>query len=183
MSAANMDLNVQTLNQIGGALQTLNTDGSLNTSGTATIVAQIQAQLGGSFTQTTVSDDLNTHFVKEGGSFGLLQIGALVAAVVASVVTYGAASAAIGAAAGATTSTFAAGTATAAAGLSNVALSSAFAAVASSAASQLVSTGGINLGQLGESAFVAGITAGLLNGISYTSARGLELQHRRSIDE
>jgi len=63
MSAANMDLNVQTLNQIGGALQQLNADGTVDQSGTQQMLAQLQQQLGTSFTQTTVSDNLHTDFV------------------------------------------------------------------------------------------------------------------------
>ncbi|MDQ0625877.1 beta strand repeat-containing protein [Paraburkholderia graminis] len=80
MSAANMDLNVQTLNQIGGALQKLNTDGTIDQAGTKELLAQLQQQLGASFAQTSVHDNLHTDFVAEGG-FGLGQIASMVMAV------------------------------------------------------------------------------------------------------
>ena len=174
MSAANTNLNVQTLDQIGGALQELNDDGTVNQAGTQQVLAQLQQQLGGDFTQTSVSNDLNTSFTAQGG-FGAMQIFALVAAVVASIVTYGAASAEIGATLGAGGGTFAAASATAAttAGLGNVALSAAIAGLASSTTSQLIGTGSVNWGSAFESAAVAGITAGLTNGITYNSTSGL----------
>src|SRR5476651_536358 len=90
MSAANMDLNVQTLNQIGGALQTLNADGTVDQAGTQQLLATLQQQLGGNLTQTSVSDNLHTSFTAEGG-FGVQQIAEIVAAVAASIVTGGAA--------------------------------------------------------------------------------------------
>ncbi|MBW0451058.1 filamentous hemagglutinin N-terminal domain-containing protein [Paraburkholderia phenoliruptrix] len=67
MSAANMNLNVQTLSQIGGALQKLNADGTIDQAGTQIILAQIQQQLGSAFSQVAVSDNLHTQFVQEGG--------------------------------------------------------------------------------------------------------------------
>ncbi|MBB5441919.1 MULTISPECIES: filamentous hemagglutinin N-terminal domain-containing protein [unclassified Paraburkholderia] len=67
MSAADMDLSVQTLNQIGGALQQLNADGTVNQAGTQQLLAQLQQQLGGDFTQQTLSDNLHTSFVASGG--------------------------------------------------------------------------------------------------------------------
>ena len=80
MSAANMDLNVQTLSQIGGALQKLNADGTLDQAGTQQMTAALAQQLGGSFTQMTLTDHLHTDFVKEGG-FGFDQLAAMAAAV------------------------------------------------------------------------------------------------------
>ncbi|KHJ59214.1 hypothetical protein NCPPB3923_30600, partial [Burkholderia glumae] len=80
MSAANMELNVQRLNQIGGALQQLNPDGGVDQAGTQALLAQLQSTLGGNFTQKSVSDDLHQDFVKEGGAFGLDQLGMLVVA-------------------------------------------------------------------------------------------------------
>jgi filamentous hemagglutinin len=174
MSAANMNLNVQTLNQIGGALQALNSDGTVSAAGTQQLLAQLQQQLGGDFTQTAESNALNTSFTAEGG-FGAMQVFALVAAVIASIVTYGAASAEIGATLGAGGGTFAAASATAAttAGLGNIALSAAIAGLASSVTSQVIGTGSVNWGSAFESAAVSAITAGLTNGITYNSTSGL----------
>ncbi|WP_010097805.1 filamentous hemagglutinin N-terminal domain-containing protein [Burkholderia ubonensis] len=80
MSAANMDLNVQTLNQIGGALQKLNSDGTIDAAATQAMLASLQQQLGGDFTQQTLSDHLHSDFVKQGG-FGPEQLFSMAAAV------------------------------------------------------------------------------------------------------
>jgi filamentous hemagglutinin len=179
MSAANMDLNVQTLDQIGGALQKLNPDGTVDEAGTQQLLATLQQQLGANFTQTSESDDLHTNFVKEGGSFGAIQLIALVAAVVVTILTYGAASAAIGATLGAEGGTFAAASAAAAttAGLGNVALSAGIAGIAgiaSSVTSQAISTGSVDWGSAFEAGAVAAVTAGLTNGITYNSNTGFD---------
>lgn len=172
MSAASMDLNVQKLEQIGGALQLLGNDGAADQAGTQQFIANLQQQLGTNFTQTTVSDHLDTSFTAMGG-FGAAQIVGLAFAVVVSIMTAGAASEAIGATLGATAgSTFAAGTATATAGLGNIAVSAALAGFTSSIASQLTMTGSLNWGSAFEAAGVAGITAGLTNGITYSSDNG-----------
>ncbi|MGF7191634.1 hypothetical protein JOE11_004697, partial [Robbsia andropogonis] len=67
MSAANYALNVDQLTQIGGSLNLLNADGSVNAAGTAALVTQLQQLLGSNFSQETVADALHTQFVKEGG--------------------------------------------------------------------------------------------------------------------
>lgn len=187
MSAANVDLNVQTLAQIGGALQKLNSDGTVDQAGTVALIAGLQQELGGDFTQTSLSNQLNTSFVKQGGSFGVGQLIALVAAVVVSILTYGAASELIGAELGAEGGTFAAGAAATttidgitipavSAGLGNIALSAGIAGMASSVTSQLISTGGVQWGSVLEAGAVAGLTAGLTNGITIdSSSSGLGL--------
>ncbi|MFM0467709.1 two-partner secretion domain-containing protein [Paraburkholderia strydomiana] len=184
MSAADMNLNVQTLNQIGGALQLLGSDTTVDQAGTEQLLASLQQQLGTNFTQTTVTDHLDTSFTAMGG-FGAADIVGMAFAVVVSIMTAGAASAAIGATLGTTAgSTFAAGTAATTAtatsaatvattaGLGNIALSAAFAGFTSSIASQLTMTGSLNWGSAFEAAGVAGITAGLTNGITYNSDNG-----------
>jgi filamentous hemagglutinin len=181
MSAANYALNVEQLTQIGGSLSLLNPDGSANVAGTAALVAQLQQQLGSNFSQETVADALHTQFVQQGGVPSWFGVVAIAAAIVVSVVTYGAASGAVGAAAGATAGSgtmfaaaSAAGAATAvSAGLGNIVISAAIAGIASSATSQLITTGSIDGGKLGEAALVSGITAGLLNGITYSGTDGL----------
>lgn len=80
MSAANMDLNVQTLNQIGGALQKLAADGTVDAASTQAMLASLQRQLGGEFTQETLADHLHSEFVKQGG-FGPEQLLSMAAAV------------------------------------------------------------------------------------------------------
>ncbi|MFM0081658.1 filamentous hemagglutinin N-terminal domain-containing protein [Paraburkholderia sediminicola] len=183
MSAADMNLNVQTLNQIGGALQLLGSDTTVEQTGTQQLLASLQQQLGTNFTQTTVTDHLDTSFTAMGG-FGAADIVGMAFAVVVSIMTAGAASAAIGATLGSAGGTFAAGTAATAAttttaaaaattaGLGNIALSAAMAGFTSSIASQLTMTGSLNWGSAFEAAGVAGITAGLTNGITYNSDNG-----------
>ncbi|MDR6473659.1 filamentous hemagglutinin [Burkholderia sp. OAS925] len=186
MSAADMNLNVQTLNQIGGALQLLGSDTTVDQAGTEQLLASLQQQLGTNFTQTTVTDHLDTSFTAIGG-FGAADIVGMAFAVVVSIMTAGAASAAIGATLGTTAgSTFAAGTAATTAtatsaatvattaGLGNMALSAAFAGFTSSIASQLTMTGSLDWGSAFEAAGVAGITAGLTNGITYNSDTGFD---------
>ncbi|WP_445223151.1 DUF637 domain-containing protein [Burkholderia glumae] len=101
--------------------------------------------------------------------------GMLAVAVAASLATYGAASAAIGTALGAAGGTFATAStaAGASAGLGNAVLSAAIAGVVSSSASQLVGTGKLDLGSAFEAGALAAITAGLMNGITYSNQSGL----------
>ncbi|WP_254700422.1 beta strand repeat-containing protein [Trinickia violacea] len=155
MSAANYDMNVQALNQIGGALQVTNADGSENTAATAQLLSNLKSQLGTSFTQSTVSNQLNTVDL-DASSFGPMQIFAMVAAVVASIVTAGAGAALVGAVAG-----------TLEASVANAA----FSALVSSLATDAIS-GNFSLTGIVESMGVSALTAGLTNGITYSSDSG-----------
>ncbi len=178
MSAANMNLNVQTLNQIGGALQSLNDDGTTNQAGTQQLINSLKQQLGANFAQTSLSDNLHTSFTAEGG-FGFSDIVMMAFEVVVSIMSAGAASAEIGATLGATNATFAAAvpatTAAAgtSAGLGNIALSAAISSFTTSAMSQLAATGSLNLGSAFEAAGIGAITAGLTNGITYDPSSGV----------
>ncbi|WP_230413073.1 beta strand repeat-containing protein [Paraburkholderia antibiotica] len=69
MSAANFELNAQAIDQIGGALQQINADGSIDTAGTQALLANLQSQLGSSFTQSTVSDNLTTTVMDQASAF------------------------------------------------------------------------------------------------------------------
>jgi filamentous hemagglutinin len=152
-----MDLNVQTLSQIGGALQKLNADGTLDEAGTQQMTAALAQQLGSNFTQMTLTDHLHTDFVKEGG--GLPTFVVMAIAIAASIATSGAAAAAMGA----TLTTMTLGESIAVAALSGM---------AGSAASQLASGQGLNFGALLEAGAIAAITAGLTNGITYNGTTG-----------
>jgi filamentous hemagglutinin len=157
MSAANMDLNVQTLQQVGGALQKLNSDGTVDQAGTQQVLAQLQQQLGTSFTQTSVQDDLHTSFTAQGGGLPPLFVAAI--AVAASVATAGAAAAAMGVT------------------LANMTVGEAIivgatSGMAGSAAGQIASGNGINLDKILQAGAVGAITAGLTNGITYNSSDG-----------
>ncbi|MCA8175127.1 filamentous hemagglutinin N-terminal domain-containing protein [Burkholderia multivorans] len=193
MSAANMDLNVQTLNQIGGALQKLAADGTVDQAGTQQALAALQQQLGGNFTQTALSDNLHQDFVKEGGSFGMTQIFSMVVAVAAAIMMQPEISAAIasmsGAAEAATTAAFmaaqqgltgaaitaaasAAGGSLAVGGLANTMIAVGLSSFASSALGQVVATGQIDFGASLKNGLIGAVTAGLTNGITFDSSTG-----------
>jgi filamentous hemagglutinin len=166
-------------------LQQLNGDGTVNQAGTQQMLAALQQQLGSNFTQTTVSDKLDTSFTAMGG-FGASSLVMMAFAVVVSIMTFGAASAVVGSTLGSTAgSTFASATAATTttegvampavtAGLGNVALSAGIAGFTSSAVTQLANTGSLNWGSAFETGAVAAITAGLTNGITYNSTSGLD---------
>ncbi|WP_232458538.1 filamentous hemagglutinin N-terminal domain-containing protein [Burkholderia ubonensis] len=158
MSAANMDLNTQTLNQIGGALQKLATDGTVDQAGTQQVLESLQHQLGVNFTQTSVSDHLHSDFVKEGGGLPTFVVAAI--AIAASIVTAGAAAAAMGIALSAMS-------------LPMAMTVGALSAMAGSAAGQLASGGGLNFGQILESGMVGALTAGAFSALG-TSTQALQ---------
>ncbi|WP_080422788.1 filamentous hemagglutinin N-terminal domain-containing protein [Burkholderia ubonensis] len=193
MSAANMDLNVQTLNQIGGALQKLAADGAIDEAGTQQVLATLQHQLGGNFTQTTLSDNLHQDFVKEGGSFGMTQIFSMVVAIAAAIMMQPEITAAIasmsGAAEAATEAAFlaaqqgltgaaitaaasAAGGTLAVGGLANTMIAVGLSSFASSALGQFVATGKLDLGADVRNGLIGAVTAGLTNGITFDSGSG-----------
>ena len=193
MSAANMELNVQALNQIGGALQKLAADGMLDQSGTQQALAALQHQLGGNYTQTALSDNLHQDFVKEGGSFGMTQIASMVVAVAAAIMMQPEISAAIasmsGAAEAATTAAFmaadqgltgaaiaaaasAAGGSLAVGGLANTMIAVGLSSFASSALGQVVATGQVDFGASLKNGLIGAVTAGLTNGITFDSSAG-----------
>ena|GEM_PF-567946 len=165
MSAANMDLNVQALNQIGGALQVLGADGSVNADRTQALLADIHAKLGTGFTQTTLSDNLHSDFVKEGGSFGIGQLIGMVAAIALSVYMgpemFGVFNGLIDPIALAAISPTLAVIGSAAA----TGLAAATTTLAAGAVSQVISTGNLDLKQTFESAAISGLTAGLTQGL------------------
>ncbi|WP_239511559.1 filamentous hemagglutinin N-terminal domain-containing protein [Burkholderia sp. JP2-270] len=174
MSAANYDLNVQSLNQIGGALQQASADGSVNQAATQQMLSNLKTQLGGQFTQSTVSDHLDTSAVygSDGWYDQLFMTGVIVGL---SIMSGMVASAAVGAAAGATAgsgSAFAAagtGAGALGAGTANAALSAAFAGMMNSTMSQLNSGGAFNVGTMLATAGTAALTAGLTNGITFSN--------------
>ncbi|KVN42198.1 adhesin [Burkholderia pyrrocinia] len=146
MSAANMDLNVQTLNQIGGALQKLNADGTVDQAGTQEVLAGLQQQLGLNFTQTSVTDHLHSDFVKEGGGLPSFMVAAI--AIAASIATAGGAAAA----AGVVMTQLSVGSV----------MIGALGGMVGSAVSQVASGQGLNLGKIVEAGAIAAVTAGAI---------------------
>nr|WP_244135701.1 filamentous hemagglutinin N-terminal domain-containing protein [Burkholderia seminalis] len=185
MSAANYDLQVQSLNQIGGALQKIGADGSVDAAGTQAMLADLKSQLGGNFTQQTVTDHLDTQVLDSEAWYDQVFMTGVIVGL--SIMSGMAASAAIGAMASATagttfaaavpatTTTIAVGTtevtvttaAAVGAGTANVALSAAFAGMMNSTMSQLNSGGSFSVGKVFETGGVAALTAGLTNGITF----------------
>ncbi|CAD6514517.1 filamentous hemagglutinin [Paraburkholderia sabiae] len=157
MSAMNYDLQVQSLNQIGGTLQKVNADGSVDAAGTQAMLAGLKSQLGNQFTQSTVSNQLDTSLIADGGMGPLIAF-QMVMLVAISVVTAGAGT-------GAAIAGFTAGTAEAAAA------NAAFAALVSSMAGQVMN-GQFDLKSIAESVAIATITAGITNGVTYNSNTG-----------
>ena len=158
MSAANMDLNVQTLNQIGGALQKLNADGTVDQAGTQQLLASLSQQLGTNFTQQTLTDHLHTDFVKGGGGLPMVVVAAL--AIVASIVTAGAAAAALGV----VMTQLSIGTV----------LIGALGGMVGSAVSQIASGQGLNLGQIMEAGAIGALSAGLMAGLHVAGTAALQ---------
>ncbi|WP_080430314.1 filamentous hemagglutinin N-terminal domain-containing protein [Burkholderia ubonensis] len=161
MSAANYDLNVDRLNQVGGALQKLDPNGQVNASATADQLAALKSQLGGNFTQSTNSDNLHTSFQSLAESPGLFeQIGMAVTAVVASFITAGAASA------------FMAAGGVMAGTVGGSMVSAGVGGFSASAISQ-ASTGQFSFTAALQSGLTSAVTAGLTNGITYSPDAGV----------
>ncbi|KWC65233.1 filamentous hemagglutinin N-terminal domain-containing protein [Burkholderia ubonensis] len=170
MSAANHQLNVDALNQIGGALQKVTLDGTVDAAGTQAMLANLKSQLGGNFQQSTVADHLSTTLISD-NSFGIADVFAMAVIATISTITGGLASAAVGA--GATAgSAFAAATpattttAAVGAGVGNVMISAAVTGMMNSTMSQLANGGHLSLTGVLEGGAVGAVTAGLTNGIT-----------------
>ncbi len=148
-AAGQMTLNVSQLNQIGGLLAAVNPDGSTNNAATQQLLGQVLQQLGGNFTQSTVSDDLHSAFVAEGG-FGVQQLAAMVAAIAVSIITAGAAAAALGAFAGTLGGTMLVGMA---------------AGMAGSLTSQIISGNGLDFGAILQAGAIGALTAGAFSAL------------------
>ncbi|WP_244136368.1 filamentous hemagglutinin [Burkholderia sp. BCC0405] len=165
MTAMNLSLNAQAIDQIDGALQVANADGSENTAATAAMLANLKSQLGGNFVQSSVSNNLQTTLIADDTGFDPLSIIGMVAAVVLSVelgpemfafynglidpIMLAATSPLLGVLGSAAATALAAGTT----------------ALAATAADQLISTGSLNLKTTFETAGVTALTAGLTQGL------------------
>ncbi|MFJ2986222.1 beta strand repeat-containing protein [Collimonas sp. NPDC087041] len=186
LSAANYQLNVDRVNSISGQFQQLNADGTVNQAGSQALLDNLQQQLGGDFTQSTAQNDITQTWVQTKKSDPATEIVMAVAAVALSIVTAGAAAAAIGAMeeAAATTmleavadgATFAEASAAggimasssfAVGGFANAAIAGAVGAMSSSAFTQLATTGNLSIGQIFKAGAVGGLTAGLTTGVTY----------------
>ncbi|WP_206002150.1 DUF637 domain-containing protein [Paraburkholderia antibiotica] len=160
MSAGNYQMNVDAVNQIGGALQKLNADGTVDAAGTQEELANLKAQLGNSFVQGTASDDLTTTFTSLAESPGVFQeIGMAFVVVVTSVITAGAATALMSGGA--------------LAGTVGGSMISAGAAGFTGSATSQAATGQFSFETALKGGLTAALTAGLTNGITYSADSGV----------
>jgi filamentous hemagglutinin len=182
MSAANYDLDAQSIDYIGGAIQQVNADGTVNQAATSQLLSSLKSQLGSSFTQSTVSDDLHTQVITDGPSWEE-ELLSMVAIAVIAFAGGEVASGLIGggAAAGSTFAAAVPATTTAtgavvpgiAAGVGNLALSAGAASMLGSAISQEGLGGSFSLSKMLEAGGVATLTAGLINGITVSNTGSL----------
>ncbi|WP_322880961.1 DUF637 domain-containing protein [Pandoraea sputorum] len=166
-AAGGLTLNVDQFNQIGGALQLLGQNGEVDQAATQAFIAGVAAQLGDNFVQQTLQNDLHTDFVKQGGSFGIQQVGMIMASAMLAGALAPLMAGMVAAQLGSVAATFVAG------GLGNVMASAALTAMASSTLTQAMFTGSLDFGSVLKTGLSAAVTAGLLNGITYSSADGL----------
>ncbi|MFK0379911.1 filamentous hemagglutinin N-terminal domain-containing protein [Pandoraea sp. NPDC090278] len=166
-AAGGLTLNVDQFNQIGGALQLLDPNGQVDQAATQAFIAGVAAQLGDKFVQQTLQNDLHTDFVKQGGSFGIQQVGMIMASAMLAGALAPLMAGLVAAQLGSVAATFVAG------GLGNVMASAALTAMASSTLTQAMFTGSLDFGSVLKTGLSAAVTAGLLNGITYSSADGL----------
>ncbi|MDC6178257.1 glycohydrolase toxin TNT-related protein [Ralstonia solanacearum] len=135
MSALHLNVTANSINAINEAFIVRNPDGTTNQAASDALVAQLKANLGLNYTSGTVKDDIHQNFIKEEGPLPSW-VGAAVAVAI-SIVTAGAG-----------------------AGLMAIMM----AGMLSSAASQVLTTGKVNMGQVIKAGVVAVVTAGLTQG-------------------
>jgi filamentous hemagglutinin len=166
LSAENYQLNVDRVNSISGQFQQTNADGSVNQAGSQALLDNLQQQLGSNFTESTAQNNITQTWVQTKKADPTAEIVAIVAAIAISIVTAGAGAAIVGAVANMTAAEVGASVV---ASVASVAVQGAVVGTLSSAATQLITTGNLNVGTALESGAVSGITAGLTQGITYGS--------------
>jgi len=155
LSAMHMDIEADSIRAVNDAFRITRADGSVDTEASAALVAQLKESLGLNYTEGTVADDIHTRFIKEKKGFGIIgQIVAMVAAVAVSIVTAGAAAAAMGVALTSMT-------------LGQAMVVAALSSMAGSLTSQVVSGQGVNFGKIAQAGLIGAVTAGLTNGITF----------------
>ncbi|WP_412770969.1 filamentous hemagglutinin N-terminal domain-containing protein [Ralstonia solanacearum] len=135
MSALHLNVTANSINAINEAFIVRNPDGTTNRAASDALVAQLKANLGLNYTSGTVKDDIHQNFIKEEGPLPSW-VGTVVAVAI-SIITAGA------------------GT-----GLMVIMM----AGMLSSMASQVLTTGKVNMGQVVKAGVVAVVTAGLTQG-------------------
>ena len=155
LSAMRMDIDAGMIHAVNDAFRITRADGTVDEEASAALVAQLKESLGLNYTEDTLQDDIHTRFIKEKKGFGIIgQIVAMVAAVAVSIITAGAAAAAMGVVLANMT-------------LGQAMLVAALSSMASSMTSQLISGQGLNFGKIAQAGLVGAVTAGLTNGITF----------------
>ena len=160
MSAVNLNVQADRITAIGDAFRVVNADGTRDEAGTNALLNSLRQQLGGDFTEIAAHDNIHTDFIKDTsgpGAFG--QVIAVAVAVAMSVMTGGTAGLAVmqtvtGSAvvAGSTAAIVAAG------------INAAIVGTLSSIATQVITTGRLDLSSALQSGAVSGLVAGLTAG-------------------
>jgi filamentous hemagglutinin len=179
ISAANLSINAQRIESISGEFQVLGATAEETQANSAAFLAKLRGDLGDQFVETEAQDNLHVEAHINAG-MDIMQVVIIVAAIVISIYTAGAASAMIGGTLGASGGTFAAATAATAttaatsAGIGNMVLSAAIASMTSSAFTGLA-TGNFDAENVLRAGVVGGLTAGLTNWLAPTATSGVSL--------
>nr|WP_243443030.1 filamentous hemagglutinin N-terminal domain-containing protein [Herbaspirillum sp. B39] len=160
MSAVNLNVQADRITAIGDAFRVVNADGTRDVAGTNALLNSLRQQLGGDFTEVAAHDNIRTDFIKDTsgpGAFG--QVIAIAVAVALSVMTGGAAGLAV-----METITGSAVAAGSAAAIVAAGINAAIVGTLSSIATQVITTGRVDLGSALQSGAVSGLVAGLTAG-------------------
>ncbi|MDR6743066.1 filamentous hemagglutinin [Herbaspirillum sp. 1173] len=161
MSAVNLNVQADRITAIGDAFRVVNADGTRDVAGTNALLNSLRQQLGGDFTEVAAHDNIRTDFIKDTsgpGAFG--QVIAIAVAVALSVMTGGAAGLAV-----METITGSAVAAGSAAAIVAAGINAAIIGTLSSIATQVITTGRLDLGTALKSGAVSGVVAGLTAGV------------------
>jgi len=161
MSAVNLNVQADRITAIGDAFRVVNADGTRDVAATNALLSALRQQLGGDFTETTASDHIRTDFIKDTsgpGAFG--QVIAIAVAVALSVMTGGTAGLAV-----METLTGSAVAAGSAAAIVAAGINAAIVGTLSSIATQVITTGRVDLGSALQSGAVSGLVAGVTSGV------------------
>ena len=161
MSAVNLNVQADRITAIGDAFRVVNADGTRDVAGTDALLNSLRQQLGGDFTEIAAHDNIHTDFIKDtSGPGAFSQVIAIAVAVALSVMTGGTAGLAV-----MQTITGSAVAAGSAAAIVAAGINAAIIGTLSSIATQVITTGRVDLGSALKSGAVAGLVAGLTAGV------------------
>lgn len=159
MSAVNLNVQADRIAAIGDAFRVVNADGTPDVAGTAALLSSLRQQLGSDFTEITPHDNIQTNFIKDTSGPGAFGQVLMIAIAIALAVVTGGAGATLLSAAGVSTGVGSIGAMIA------VGIDAAIAGTLSSIASQVITTGRLDLGSALKSGVVSGVVAGVTAGV------------------